>query len=181
MIRDVEKIKQFDPNWQDHCFNGNLGEYGEFYIGDDGQSVLDNNAPPPSQPGLWCQWEIVPVNKEDANKEEFYAYLQWDQGEKFYHYIEWLKYLISKFFAPSGIFLYGITLAIGEKPGDAKYIATWEYEVYLFDALDYRTNEIITQMYGHDSDFMGIFNKIKKTPKELGIDEINNNEFPYFY
>jgi len=76
-----------------------IGMEGEFFTGaDNGQfgccgqehsaAVLDSNNPPASQPSLWCGWEI----DKDASG------LQWDGGEKFYNYIEWLQYMIDNFF-----------------------------------------------------------------------------------
>ena len=40
-------------------------------------------------PGCWCQW----VASEDGKR------LEWDGGEKFYNYIEWLSYLNCAFFS----------------------------------------------------------------------------------
>jgi len=82
-----------------------IGTEGEFFIGSKelfGQdftrvSVKDSNSPPGSQPGLWCQWR-----PSDDSKV-----LEWDGGEKFYNYIEWLEYLIKKSFIPWGYILNG--------------------------------------------------------------------------
>lgn len=118
---------------------------GEFFVGggEFGQgkdnSIIDNNTPPGQigynegnmewnerykenerrsengecQPGLWLRWEVV-NDEEDENK----MYLQWDGGEKFYSYIEWLKYLINKFFQPWGIMLNGEIEWFGEENTD---------------------------------------------------------------
>lgn len=51
------------------------------------------------QPGLWCQWIIQEKDGE--------MILLWDGGEKFYYYIEWLKYLINHFFSKWDILLNG--------------------------------------------------------------------------
>jgi len=103
-----------------------IGLEGAYFVGNDsyrGQnddaSVIDGNSPPgiPSssafyaknatwyndwlkakaaglqcggQPGLWCQW--VPNGDGTA--------LMWDEGEKFYEYEDWLRYLIEHFLAP---------------------------------------------------------------------------------
>lgn len=103
MKRDVEKLKTTFPDWEKHCFNGDIGPEGAFFVGGEGfmgqdvdPSIVDYNRPPAGQPGLWCQW-IINVDGE----------LTWDGGEKFYHYIEWLEYLIDKFFAPLGYILNG--------------------------------------------------------------------------
>jgi len=68
------------------------GVEGEFYFGqgDSGQdrepNIINYNTPPKTQPGLWCQWKVIPTQ------------LMWDGGEKFYDYISWLSYLINSLF-----------------------------------------------------------------------------------
>jgi hypothetical protein len=91
------------------------GVDGEFYVdgeGDFGQAhdstILDYNKPPRTQPGLWCQW--VP--------SEGGQFIQWDGGEKFYNYVEWLKYLIVKVLAPRNYILNGEVTWTGEDRGD---------------------------------------------------------------
>lgn len=71
------------------------GEEGEFFVdgsGDFGQgaddNVINHNVPPSTQPGLWCQW----VPTEDGRG------IEWDGNEKFYHYVEWLQYIIDHVF-----------------------------------------------------------------------------------
>lgn len=44
--------------------------------------------------------------------------LEWDGGEKFYNYIEWLEWLVEKFFKPKGIKCNGIINWQGEEIGD---------------------------------------------------------------
>jgi hypothetical protein len=77
---------------------------GEFYFekedfGNCGQSdkpkqgrIVDYNNPPRTQPGLWCQWLI----QEDRKT------IEWDEGEKFYDYVEWIEYLIVTILSPRG-------------------------------------------------------------------------------
>ncbi len=48
-------------------------------------------------PGLYCQW----IASEDGN------FIEWDGGEKFYDYIEWLQWLVVNFFQPKGYVLNG--------------------------------------------------------------------------
>lgn len=81
-----------------------IGKDGEYFVGGTGfagqggdASIIDHNYPPPSQPGLWCQW----VPTEDN------AGIEWDHGEKFYDFVEWLKYLIEHFLKPWGYILNG--------------------------------------------------------------------------
>ena len=115
------------------------GVDGEFFVKPDGNhgqtedaSIIDYNIPPGQalfnrqkdfnneweekqkliasgkcQPGLWCQWVM---NEENE--------LEWDGGEKFYYYIEWLKYLIDKFFQPWGVILNGEIEWTGEDRDD---------------------------------------------------------------
>lgn len=59
----------------------------------------------PGVPGYWCQWTT------DARGE----HLEWDGGEKFYHYREWLQYLIDNFFTPWGCLLNGEIMWDGEE------------------------------------------------------------------
>jgi len=121
------------------------GEDGAYFAFNDGQcgqqddgSIIDYNRPPgqpsydetrgmpidqiltnekarkksgKSQPGLWCQWVI----EEPTEGEQYVA---WDGGEKFYNYVEWLKYLIVHFFEPWGIKLNGEILWAGEDYDD---------------------------------------------------------------
>lgn len=115
MRRDVEKIKEVFPDWERNCLNGDLGNECEFFVGgvgfmgqDRDDSILDYNYAPKTQPGLWCQWEIT----EDGTE------LVWDEGERFYHYIEWLQYMINNFFNPAGYILNGEVTWNGEDDDD---------------------------------------------------------------
>ena len=47
--------------------------------------------------------------------------LEWDGGEKFYNYVEWLQVLIDKFFKPWDIKLSGTVRYKGED-GDSGYV-----------------------------------------------------------
>ena len=115
MKRNNDKIKELYPNWKDLCFKGNLGVEGEYFIGGIGfmgqtsdDSVIDNNRPAQTQPGLWCQWVV----SEDGKR------LEWDGCEKFYNYMEWLDYLIVEFFNPLGYILNGSVEWQGEDYDD---------------------------------------------------------------
>jgi hypothetical protein len=93
-----------------------FGEEGEFYYNpnssDRGQereeSVRDYNSPPASQPSLWCHW--VPLGDGRG--------IEWDGGEKFYSYVEWIEYLIEKVLAPRGYLLNGEVEWSGEDSDD---------------------------------------------------------------
>ena len=115
MKRDVKKIQETFANWKELCFNGKLGIDGGYFIGGDGycgqghdDSIRDYNVPPATQPGLWCQWLVT----EDGE------YLEWDGGEKFYNYVEWLEYLIENFFGPMDYVLNGDITWQGEDYDD---------------------------------------------------------------
>lgn len=102
MKRDPDKLEDV-PDPIRKAVNLGIGEDGEFFVGSkehSGQdfshpSVVDGNRPPSSQPGLWCQWIVIGDT------------VQWDGGEKFYNYTEWLQYLIDNFFKPWGYTLNG--------------------------------------------------------------------------
>lgn len=100
-----------------------FGIEGEFFVGgacfsgqDHDASVIDYNRPPSTQPSLWCQW----VPSENGK------FIQWDGGEKFYSYVEWLKYLIDKILAPRGYVLDGEVEWQGEDNGDVGKIIVSE-------------------------------------------------------
>lgn len=117
MKRDVDKIKEVFANWEDFTLNGDLGTDGEYFTGAIGYfgqnmdpSVINGNCPGGECPGLWCQW-IIRDNM-----------LVWDGGEKFYKYVEWLRYLIKHFFAPQGYVLNGTVRFNGEDKDDCGII-----------------------------------------------------------
>lgn len=103
-----------------------IGTEGEFFVGANGfagqdsdNSVEDYNSPPSTQPGLWCQW--IPGENGDT--------IEWDNGEKFYHYIEWLEYLIANFLQPWGYVLNGEVEWQGEERSDMGMIVVKDNEV----------------------------------------------------
>ena len=55
-------------------------------------------------PGIWCDWEV----SEDGK------YLMHNENEKFYYYVEWLDYLIDKYFKGWGRKLNGVVTWDGE-------------------------------------------------------------------
>lgn len=149
MKRDNEKIKELFPDWKKQCFAGNLGEEGEFFIGglgyygqDNDGSVLDHNRPSIKQPGLWCQWVIGGNNDE----------LVWDEGEKFYDYVEWLEYMISNFFDPLGYILNGDITWDGEESDDTGVIhvedniVDVEYGVHVHSMSAMDTDDMIKEL-----------------------------------
>ena len=92
-----------------------VGPSGSYFVGgvgfagqDHDNSVLEHNTPPSTQPSLWCQWKAT----EDGTA------IEWDGGEKFYEYIEWICYLVHHFFAPWGYTLNGEVRWQGESDDD---------------------------------------------------------------
>jgi len=104
-----------------------IGEQGGYYVGGNGDSygqdrtldITDYNNAPGSQPGLWCQW--VPNMEGTA--------IEWDGGEKFYNYIEWLAYIIDNFLRPWGYVLNGEVQWRGEDWDDAGTIVVKNNDV----------------------------------------------------
>ena len=109
-----------------------IGKEGSYFVGGSGcrgqgsdSSILDYNEAPcnpdcferfkkgyawsvGAQPSLWCQW----VPSEDRMG------IEWDGGEKFYNYTEWLIYLVEHFLKPWGYVLNGKVTWNGEDAGD---------------------------------------------------------------
>ena len=59
--------------------SGNLGQSNT-------EDVINYNHPPANQPGLWCNWCLG----EDERS------IVWNGGEKFYSYVEWMKYIVDE-------------------------------------------------------------------------------------
>lgn len=98
-----------------------VGLDGGYFVGEGGHAgqgehnadyetigILSYNYPPNGQPGLWNQW----VPNDDGTA------IQWDGGEKFYNYIEWIEYLIEHFLKPWGYVLNGEVEWFGEDSND---------------------------------------------------------------
>lgn len=73
-----------------------IGPEGAYFVGaredHDSPNVINSNEPPIEQPGLYCQW--VPNEAGTA--------IEWNGGDKFYFFVEWLEYLIKHFLQPWG-------------------------------------------------------------------------------
>lgn len=100
MKRNVDEAFGYDGEF----FVFGTGSYGQ----DNDSTIVDFNQQPSTQPSLWCQW----VPNEDGTA------IEWDGGEKFYAYSEWLFYLINKILAPNGYTLNGTVIWQGEETGD---------------------------------------------------------------
>jgi hypothetical protein len=116
MKRDISKLPTTGENATLHTEVGlTAGTNGEYFVGGKGfmgqerdDSIVDYNCPPSTQPGLWCQW----VPNEDGTA------IEWDGGEKFYSYVEWLEYIIKNFLKPWGYTLNGEVTWFGEERSD---------------------------------------------------------------
>lgn len=120
----------------------NYGVEGEFYIdggGPHGQdhedNIIDCNEPPSTQPGLWCQW----IPSEDG------MYIQWDGGEKFYHYTEWLQYIITNFLVPHNHVLNGQVKWSGEGINDIGILEVKDNQIIVHSGVISLTEDIDVQ------------------------------------
>jgi len=82
-------------------------------------SEKDHRNDSDSVPGYYCQW----VASEDGTE------LEWDGNEKFYNYIEWLQYMIDRFFKPWGVVVSGSVDWDGEASGDTGTILVKDNEI----------------------------------------------------
>ena len=69
---------------------------------------MDYNAPPRTQPSLWLQWVVT--------KDRLH--IKWDNGDKFYNYVDWIEYIINKILKPRGYALNGKVRWKGEEEED---------------------------------------------------------------
>lgn len=113
--------------------NPKYGVEGEFYCkGKDtfgstqDKNVIDYNKPPKTQPGLWCQWKPT----EDRLN------IEWDGGEKFYYYTEWIQYLMDAILKPRGYTLTGSVSFQGEDHEDRGTITIKNGKARARQALD---------------------------------------------
>ena len=110
MMRDAAKAEQI-PDPVRTATGLPIGDQGGYFVGGSGfhgqgddSSVKDHNREPRGQPGLWCQW--VPT-KDGMG-------IEWNGGEKFYDYTEWLSYICDHFLEPWGYSLSGEVKFVGE-------------------------------------------------------------------
>ena len=114
MIRDPNKADQL-PDGVRLNVGLPIGEGGQYFVGGGGfagqdkdGSILNYNSSYGEQPGLWCKW---------APNEEGTA-IEWDGGEKFYDYVEWVRYIVEHFIIPWGYTLNGTVEWQGEDSAD---------------------------------------------------------------
>lgn len=119
------------------------GIEGEFYVGSPAnmgqnrcESIIDFNRPPTTQPGLWCNWTVgdiyeTPLSEALLEEKGVAQTIVWDEGEKFYNYVEWLEYLIKSFLIPWGYTLNGEVQWRGEDWSDNGTISVTDNVVTL--------------------------------------------------
>lgn len=154
MKRDETKLK--------NLYGKNFGTEGEFFVDGKGsfgqesdETVLNNNAPPRTQPGLWCQWTV-----ENDRKT-----ITWDGGEKFYQADAWINYLIEAILKPRGYIVNGSVNALGDDPEDQWSIFAVDNE--LFTKLGWLEG---TSQPDSDNYFKEMMEEYKKLLKQQGID-----------
>jgi hypothetical protein len=110
MKRDAKKAEQLEDPLR-VAVNLPIGVDAEFYVGSDeidkksgiwagqshDESVINFNTNPSTQHGLWCKWSP----NDDGTA------IEWNGAEKFYNYVEWLKYIIDNFLVRWGYTLNG--------------------------------------------------------------------------
>ena len=113
MLRD-SNLAEMLPDPTRLAVNLPIGNDGEYFTGGSesndikDKSILNHNAPPKSQPGLWCEW--IPTDTNDG--------IQWSDMEKFYHYVEWIEYIIKHFLQRWNYILNGSVTWKGEDKKD---------------------------------------------------------------
>ena len=85
-------------------YNKNTNDFGQ----EEDKNIINYNKPPKTQPGLWNNWK----------PSECGMFLEWDGGEKFYKYVEWIKYLIKNIIEPDNLKLNGTVQWRGEECED---------------------------------------------------------------
>ncbi len=109
-----------------------LGEDAGYFVGGLGSSgqnidasVLDGSHPPHGQPGLWCQWIY---NRADNC-------IEWNMGEKFYDYADWIVYIIVHFLRPWGYVLNGTVDWNGDEPDDFGRLVVENNALYISEGV----------------------------------------------
>lgn len=91
MKRDTKVLARLLGITEKECIY-KYGEDGKNYFDyiDMGQrfteDVLNYNFPPSNQPGLWCSWRLGEDNSS----------IEWNGAEKFYNYVQWMKYIVNE-------------------------------------------------------------------------------------
>jgi hypothetical protein len=150
-----------------------VGEEGGYFVGGTGfhgqtndVSVVNHNEPPKGQPSLWCQWTVT----EDGE------YLEWDGGEKFYSYVEWLNYLIEHFFKPWGCTLNGEIGWKGEDRSDRGTIFVKDNEVQAIE----KKGKVKTTILNDEEKYQDFIQSVTFLVRDLfnrqGVGEMGDDE-----
>lgn len=122
-INILAKIKKITLEKAIYMYGPNAEYYFENTTntthGTEDESITDYNKPPAGQPGLWCDWKY----------DEYSNIIKWNGSEKFYNYVEWIKYLVEKILKPRGYTLTGSVDWRGEDEDDIGTINIFNNEV----------------------------------------------------
>jgi len=123
------------PLGKDSGYYVDIENFGQNQTND----ITDYNTPPAGQPELWCQW----IPTEDGTA------IEWDQGENFYNYVDWIEYLIKHFLEPWGYKLNGKVKWIGSNTDDFGTISIKDNAVTIIKAIycndnDYETENVLS-------------------------------------
>lgn len=100
------------------------------------RSLVDGNRPPAGQPSLWCDWE------PDSRG----AFLEWNEADKFYNYVEWLEYLVEHFFRPWNRVLTGDVRWQGDDDTDVGTIIVKDNDVDVLGPIVVRHRNIARRL-----------------------------------
>jgi hypothetical protein len=133
VVRDAKKLETVaDPLRE--AVGLPVGDDGMFYVGgkswfdrgeEKDESIINYNARTPKLPGSYCQWRP----SDDGGS------ISWDGMERFYHYVEWLQFLIDTFFKPWGYVIDGQIHWRGEELFDIGSIVVMGNAIELFGDL----------------------------------------------
>ena len=98
-VKRLPKLLEGRPDPEREAVDLPVGDEGEYVVNVSNErdaTVLSDN-PPGKQPSKFCDWVLA----EDE------LHLIWNDSDKFTGYVEWLDYLIERFFKPWGYVLNG--------------------------------------------------------------------------
>ena len=172
MSRDAKRVEDM-PDPLREAVNLPLGPEAGYFVGGVGgqdytDDIIDRNLPPKDQPGLYCQWTVT----DDGQT------LEWDGGEKFYSYVEWLHYLIEHFFMVWGRTLTGEVEWVGEDNSDQGRIKVKD-NVILVENIDASANDLGNYDYGPAMETPHVPGEVETLVQEI-IDEDIKNGVPAF-
>lgn len=138
LLVGLAKTRRMKRNIKDY------GVEGEFYFNPDdfknsGQTedktIIDYNIPPATQPSLWLEW--IPTKDKQ--------HIEWNGGEKFYDYIEWLEYIINKILKPKGYILNGRVEWDGEEEDDIGRIIVNDNNIKVIEGKSDELQELVEE------------------------------------